>query len=339
MRWQIYLVFEFFCVISSLCKPTHKDTMNDSFDLFQDYCRKVQPLLEQELKKTKNDIREALFRTNNEISIQEISTDEGYEIPEKIKPMIEQIFPDSTEIYFIKDILKNLKEIKDKNTKKIIKKLEKFNENEYISLRNFVQISTNEYIKVSKLLVGLFNNFLKRFHYLDTSNTGLISKNDFSSVLEAVLKNRDIIKHVLKPFESVKNLNYEAWLLKKRKVAYELINPPNNMIDENEADEDETDEDETDESDINEIVLCEAPDMDEIETDESEMDEFMLGEVPDIDEFDKDESEMDEFMLGEAPDIDEFDKDEDDKDDDNSSNSSFQQLFSKTKEIFKTLKL
>ncbi|XP_050546845.1 uncharacterized protein LOC126908634 [Daktulosphaira vitifoliae] len=313
MRWQIYLVFEFFCVISSLCKPTHKDTMNDSFDLFQDYCRKVQPLLEQELKKTKNDIREALFRTNNEISIQEISTDEGYEIPEKIKPMIEQIFPDSTEIYFIKDILKNLKEIKDKNTKKIIKKLEKFNENEYISLRNFVQISTNKYIKVPKLLVGLFNNFLKRFHYLDTSNTGLISKNDFSSVLEAVLKNRDIIKHVLKPFESVKNLNYDAWLMKKRKVAYELINPPNNMIDEYEADEYETDE-----SDINEIVLHEAPDMDEIETDESEMDEFMLGEVPDIDE---------------------FDKDEDDKDDDNSSNSSFQHLFSKTKEIFKTFKL
>ncbi|XP_050546847.1 chaperonin CPN60, mitochondrial-like isoform X2 [Daktulosphaira vitifoliae] len=297
MRWIIYCTFMFVCVISSLGSPVQKDIVNfDKYiDSFQDILKDLKLELELENKNWKIEFREELFKTNNEISIQEISTNE-YEIPEYVKPIIQQIFPDSTEIYFIKDVLKNLDAIKDNDTTYIRNKLQKFHENEYISLRNLIQILTDKYIKIPNPIVGLFNNFLERFHCKDTTNTGLISKNDFSNIIEAVLKNRDIVQHVLKPTEGVENLNYEAWLLKKRKVLYDMVHPPKNKKGKDKTDRDETDGDETDgdETDWNETDWDETDDdeTDEDETDEDETVMDKYDELPDIGDFETDDEEM-----------------------------------------------
>ncbi|XP_050519759.1 uncharacterized protein LOC126893510 isoform X2 [Daktulosphaira vitifoliae] len=168
-------------------------------------------------------VREQLLMTKYETSnIQEINNLELYEIPIDIKSMIKQIFPDSTMIYSIEYVLNILGKVQDKNTTEIIRKLKKFNENEYVSLRNFLQIMMDEYFEIPEQLVDIFNDFHCGFQLRDTLKTGFISINHFSSVIKDVLKNNDIIEDILKPFDSVKYVDYEAWLLRKRESLYNM---------------------------------------------------------------------------------------------------------------------
>ncbi|XP_050543063.1 uncharacterized protein LOC126906537 isoform X1 [Daktulosphaira vitifoliae] len=163
-------------------------------------------------------IREKLLKTNNKTSFQKLNYDDkSCKVPKEIKPIIEEIFPDSTSIYTIKDVLKNFEKINYTDTTNIIPKLKQYKENEYISLLNFLQILADKYFKIPKQMVELFNNLFEGFHDKDTLKTRLISFGDFKSVLENVLKNDDIKKNILKPFKDIENVYYEAWLLKKRK--------------------------------------------------------------------------------------------------------------------------
>ncbi|XP_050543060.1 uncharacterized protein LOC126906534 isoform X2 [Daktulosphaira vitifoliae] len=247
MRWQIYCVFMFVYVSSSYI-PISK-CENSRHNRIKKFLKKTQYKWNKQGKKQ---IREVLFKTNNEISIEEIRTVENYKIPKEIEPIIQQITPDSNKLYLIYNVWKQLEKINDMDTTNIIGKLKKFNDTEYMSLRNFIQILTDKYFKIPKRIVFLFNDFLVRFHEIDTSNSGLISKEDFSSVIKAVLKNRDIIEHVLKPLENVENLNYEAWLLKKREISECISKIETYDIDISEfetTDEDESSDDYDDDND------------------------------------------------------------------------------------------
>ncbi|XP_050545628.1 uncharacterized protein LOC126907942 isoform X6 [Daktulosphaira vitifoliae] len=223
MHCQIYIGL-FFCVVSILCKPTFINLALSKVNSAQDSNEKLNNTLKELFMKyekncAKERPREVLFKTNNKTSYQELITNKHNVIPEEINQMIEKIFPDSENICSIRNILKNLKAIKDNNTTiiTIITKLEQFNENEYISLRIFAHILNDTYVKIPNKMVGLFNKFLMEFRRKDKSKTGKIPVNDFRRTIRNVIKNDDVIEDIAESFKRVEYVYYEAWLLKKRK--------------------------------------------------------------------------------------------------------------------------
>ncbi|XP_050543062.1 uncharacterized protein LOC126906535 isoform X2 [Daktulosphaira vitifoliae] len=210
MQYQIYIGLLFFVVISP-CQSMESVSLHNSISNIQKNLEWLGELLEKQE-------REAIRKNERSFSV-----------PKEIQPIIEKIFPDSTSIYTIKDVLENIEKNNYTGTANIIPKLKQFKENEYISLLNFLQILADKYFKIPKQMVELFNNLFEGFHDKDTLKTRLISLDDFKSVLENVLKNDDIKKNILKAFKDIENVYYEAWLLKKRKDINSMIFRPHIM--------------------------------------------------------------------------------------------------------------
>ncbi|XP_050543070.1 uncharacterized protein LOC126906539 isoform X1 [Daktulosphaira vitifoliae] len=124
-------------------------------------------------------------------------------------------------------IIERFQEIKDKNknvsknVKKIIKKLETFDENEFLDLRICKQIMNNQYYPVPHNWVLKCHKLNSGFKKYDPDNTGRIAFGDFKCVIEKVLVNDLVKTNILNRFSGVKDVCYEAWLLKIRKNLYE----------------------------------------------------------------------------------------------------------------------
>ncbi|XP_050545671.1 uncharacterized protein LOC126907962 isoform X1 [Daktulosphaira vitifoliae] len=219
MHWQIYFEL-FFGIVYLLCKPirVYSNAATGAMETLSRACEGMLTYdeLSDEEKKIKERVREVLLMTNNETSFQALNIKKTYEIPEKMKAIVEKIFPKSTYIYTIRNVLNNLYEIKDEQAKEIEKKLNKFNKNEYISLSILTQILTDTYVNIPIKMVGLFAKLSKEFYIIDLSRTGKVSIQDFKKVLNKIIMNNDVIKDILKSFENINEVFYEAWLLKKR---------------------------------------------------------------------------------------------------------------------------
>ncbi|XP_050545667.1 uncharacterized protein LOC126907960 [Daktulosphaira vitifoliae] len=226
MHWQIYIEL-FFGVVYLLCKPIRsypkpaRGTIDRLAWAFNEYVTYDDELsMEEKIKKER--AREVLLMTNNETSFEALNINKIYKIPEEMKQITEKIFLESKFIYTIRELLGNLNEIKDKEknicekAKEIEQKLNKFNKNEYVSLSIFAQILTDTYVNIPNKMVGLFAKLSKKFYVKDLSRTGKVSIKDFEEVLNTILMNNDIVKDILKSFENINEVFYEAWLLKKR---------------------------------------------------------------------------------------------------------------------------
>ncbi|XP_050546193.1 uncharacterized protein LOC126908309 [Daktulosphaira vitifoliae] len=123
-------------------------------------------------------------------------------------------------LYGLKSILSQKKPAYNiSNIKYIIEKLWNFDGNEIINLNIFRQILNNQYYPIPKIVLPKFQSLEGIFKVYDPDKIGCISNGCFKLTLQQVIRNNDIVDHLMKPFSS-DTVCYEEWLLKKRKDLY-----------------------------------------------------------------------------------------------------------------------
>ncbi|XP_050547412.1 uncharacterized protein LOC126909074 isoform X1 [Daktulosphaira vitifoliae] len=155
-------------------------------------------------------------------SVEPIDEYVKFEVSEELEKILKKL----PENYFsnkvrIGEFIKKLLETDDNNVPKIIDKLTYFDKEEYIDARICRQIINNQYYPIPSHFVNKFNMLAYIFKKFDQNKTGRIAIKDFEYVIKKVLVNDIVQTKILKSLSGVKDVCYEAWLLKKRKDVYE----------------------------------------------------------------------------------------------------------------------
>ncbi|XP_050543071.1 uncharacterized protein LOC126906539 isoform X2 [Daktulosphaira vitifoliae] len=147
------------------------------------------------------------------------------EVPEELEKILKKL----PENYFsnkvrIGEFIKKLLETDDNNVPKIVDQLAYFDKEEYIDARICRQIINSQYYPIPSNFVNKFNMLNSIFKKFDQHKTGRIAISYFMYIIKKVLVNDIVQTNILKSLSGVKDVKdvcYEAWLLKKRKDVYE----------------------------------------------------------------------------------------------------------------------